>query len=219
MSYGSQISDMLKEHSIFSSIDDKIIKKISRDSRCILSFSKVGEDVIKGNEHSHALGLILEGTVLVYRKGGGNPILLQRLNKGKLFGASTLFSPSGDYLTELKAGSDCTVYFLPFELVRELIVESPSFALNYISFLSGRIRFLNERLSELSAPTATQKLASYLIKGNDRIAVSKVQLASALGIGRASLYRSLDELSEMGLIASDGKNINVIDREGLISLI
>lgn len=219
MNYESQISDMLKAHSIFSSLDEKIILKICRDPRCIISFSKDGEDVIKSSEHSHALGLILDGTVLVYRKGGGNPILLQRLTKGKLFGVSTLFSPSDEYLTELKAGTDCTVFFMPFELIRELIVKAPSFALDYVSFLSGKIRFLNERLSELSAPSATQKLASYLIKGSDRIAVSKVQLASALGIGRASLYRSLDELSEMGLISSDGKNINVIDREGLISLI
>jgi CRP-like cAMP-binding protein len=98
-------------------------------------------------------------------------------------------------------------------------VGEPSFALDYVAFLSGKIRFLNERLSELSAPSALQKLSSYLLKDDGRIALSKVQLASALGIGRASLYRALDDLTEKGYISSDGKSVTVIDREGLMSLI
>ena len=141
------------------------------------------------------------------------------LTAGKLFGASTLFSDSSEYLTELKAGSDCKVFFMPSEIISELIVGEPSFALDYVAFLSGKIRFLNERLSELSAPSALQKLSSYLLKDDGRIALSKVQLASALGIGRASLYRALDDLTEKGYISSDGKSVTVIDREGLMSLI
>ena len=71
----------------------------------------------------------------------------------------------------------------------------------------------------LRSPSALQKLASYLLKDEGRIALSRVQLASALGIGRASLYRALDELTDKGYISSDGKNVTVIDREGLMSLI
>lgn len=215
----SQIVNLLKMHSIFSSLSSKKIETISCDDRCFISSSKDGDDIIKVGSSSSALGLILEGNVLVYRKGGGLPVLLQRLTAGKLFGASTLFSDSSEYLTELKAGSDCKVFFMPSEIISELIVGEPSFALDYVAFLSGKIRFLNERLSELSAPSALQKLSSYLLKDDGRIALSKVQLASALGIGRASLYRALDDLTEKGYISSDGKSVTVIDREGLMSLI
>lgn len=214
----SQIVNMLKMHSIFSSITTERIEMISCDKRCFISSSKEGDDIIKVGS-SPALGLIIEGNVLVYRKGAGLPVLLQRLTEGKLFGASTLFSDSSEYQTELKAGSESKVFFIPSEIISELIISEPSFALDYVAFLSGKIRFLNERLSELSAPSALQKLASYLLKDEGRIALSRVQLASALGIGRASLYRALDELTDKGYISSDGKNVTVIDREGLMSLI
>jgi CRP-like cAMP-binding protein len=219
MEHKSQIINMLKEHSIFSSLDYKSIEKISSDPRCFIKLSKEGDDIIDNCASSPALGLILEGTVLVYRKGGGLPVLLQRLTEGKLFGVSTLFCDSSEYLTELKAGSSCKVFFLPCSIITELITSTPSFAIDYIKFLSGKIRFLNGRLSELSAPSALQKLASFLIKGEGKLALSKVQLASALGIGRASLYRAIDELIEKGYISSDGKQITVKNREGLISLI
>lgn len=219
MNNGSKITQMLKGHSIFSSLSLEKIDNIGCDPRCFIVSSKQGDDIIGSSKSCSALGLILYGTVLVYRKGCGQPVLLQRLSEGKLFGASTLFSDSAEYITELKAGTDCMVFFIPYEIVKELITSEPSFAINYVTFLSGKIRFLNERMNELSAPSILQKLASFLLREEGNIAVSKVQLASALGIGRASLYRALDELTAKGFITSDGKRVIIRDREGLISLI
>ena len=215
----TKIADMLSNHSIFSSLSKDKICTICDDPRCSIVSSVQGKNIINSSSQSSALGLILEGTVLVYRKGNGTPVLLQSLSEGKLFGASTLFSDSTDYLTELKAGSNCSVFFIPSEIVTELIMSEPSFAIDYVTFLSGKIRFLNERLNELSAPSTLQKLASFLLRGDERITVSKVQLASVLGIGRASLYRALDELVERAYISTDEKAVTIIDRNGLISLI
>ena len=74
-------------------------------------------------------------------------------------------------------------------------------------------------MSELSAPSVTQKLAAFLLREENGIAQTKVKLASALGVGRASLYRALDELTESGLISVDGKSVTVIDSEGLSNII
>lgn len=213
------IAQLLKAHPIFASVSDEKLDSISRDPRCFTVTTRGGEDILDDEHFSPALGLIITGTVLVYRKGGGLPVLLQRLEEGKLFGVSTLFSKSKDYVTELKAGSDCRVFFIPAVIVRELLSTSAEFSSDYIAFLSGKIRFLSERISELSAPTIVQKVAVFLLRGEGRLAPNKVQLASALGIGRASLYRALDELSEQGLISLEGKNVVITDREGLIKLI
>lgn len=215
----SYVSQLLTANPIFSSLSKETADRLSSDPRCFLVSAKCGHNVLSDESIPPALGLILSGTVLVYRKGGGLPILLQRLEEGKLFGSSTLFSDNCDYVTELKAECDCSIFFIPTVIVRELINASPQFSLDYISFLSGRIRFLNERISELSAPSTVQKLAAFLLKGNESIAPSKVQLASALGIGRASLYRALDELCEKGLIRLDGKTVEITDRDGLSKLI
>ncbi len=211
-----EITALLKKHPIFRSLSDVKLFEIGSDGRCRTVSASDGAEI---SANGLGLFLILSGSVLVFRKGNGLPVLLQRLEKGKVFGAASLFSEEKEDVTMLRAEGDASAFFLPIGLITELIENDSAFALSYIAFLSGKIRFLNRRMSELSAPSVTQKLASFLLREESSIAQTKVKLASALGIGRASLYRSLDELSEMGLISVDGKSVTVIDREGLSSII
>lgn len=211
-----EITALLKKHPIFGSLEDKRLSEIASDVRCKTFTSFNGEEI-----SSNGLGLfmIISGSVLVFRKGNGLPVLLQRLEKGKVFGAASLFSEETEDVTILRAEGDASTFFLPIALITELICENSDFALSYVTFLSEKIRFLNKRMSELSAPSVTQKLAAFLLRKENGIAQTKVKLASALGIGRASLYRALDELEETGLISVDGKNVTVIDPEGLSAII
>lgn len=211
-----EITALLKKHPIFGSLEDKRLSEIASDVRCKTFTSFNGEEI-----SSNGLGLfmIISGSVLVFRKGNGLPVLLQRLEKGKVFGAASLFSEETEDVTILRAEGDASTFFLPIGLITELICENSDFALSYVTFLSEKIRFLNKRMSELSAPSVTQKLAAFLLRKENGIAQTKVKLASALGIGRASLYRALDELEETGLISVDGKNVTVIDPEGLSAII
>ena len=212
----NEITDLIKKHPVFSSLSNDRLSAIVHDERCAV-FSNRGGDRISAN--GNGLFLITSGNLLVYRKGSGLPVLLQRLERGRLFGAASLFCEENEEVTELRADGDTSAFFIPIELIKELIRDDSTFALSYISFLSGKIRFLNRRMSELSAPSVTQKLAAYLLREESGIAKTKVKLASALGVGRASLYRALDELAEMGLISLDGKGVTVIDKEGLSNII
>ncbi len=211
-----EITVLLKKHPIFSSLSDKTLLKIASDERCKTASASDGEEI---SANGLGLFLITSGSVLVFRKGCGLPVLLQRLEKGKVFGAASLFGNESEDVTILRAEDDASVFFLPIELITELVREDSAFAMSYIAFLSGKIRFLNRRMSELSAPSVTQKLAAFLLREENGIAQTKVKLASALGIGRASLYRALDELTEMGLISVEGKSVTVIDRKSLSAII
>lgn len=211
-----EIIDLLKKHSIFGTLSDAKLSQIASDTRCKIKSAANGEEI---SAKGLGLFLIISGSVLVFRKGNGLPVLLQRLESGRVFGAASLFSDENQDVTVLRAENDASVFFLPIELISELVQTDSAFALSYITFLSGKIRFLNRRISELSAPSVTQKLAAFLLREEEDIAQTKVKLASALGIGRASLYRALDELAEMGLISLDGKSVTVIDPNGLSNII
>lgn len=211
-----EITALLSKHPIFRSLPEKKLSEILSDLRCKTVSAADGEEV---SANGLGLFLILSGSVLVFRKGHGLPVLLQRLEKGKVFGAASLFSEENESVTILRAEGDASAFFLPIGLIEELIRDNSTFALSYVTFLSGKIRFLNKRMSELSAPSVTQKLAAFLTRKENSIAQTKVKLASALGVGRASLYRALDELTELGLISVDGRNVTVIDPEGLSSII
>ena len=211
-----EITALLKKHPIFRSLSDVKLSNIVSDSRCKTVSASDGEEI---SANVLGLFLILTGSVLVFRKGNGLPVLLQRLEKGKVFGAASLFSEENEAVTILRADGDASAFFMPIGLITGLIRDNSAFALSYVTFLSGKIRFLNKRISELSAPSVTQKLAAYLTREENTIAQTKVKLASALGIGRASLYRALDELTELGLISVDGRSVTVMDPEGLSSII
>jgi len=203
---------------LFGVLSEEAIIALTADPRCITLCFAGGQGVNADDEFRCALGLVLKGQVDVHRMGSGSRVLLNRLEEGRLFGCATLFSEEEQYVTAITARTKTEIFFIPSMVCEELITAYPAFALAYIRFLSDRIRFLNRRLASLAAPGVEEKLAKFFSECADTITPNMAQLASALGIGRASLYRMVEDFVGRGLLAKNGKTITVIDRDGLIAL-
>ncbi len=204
---------------LFGCLSEERLSKIVSDSRVVLSEYSSGEGIYTDSDFKKALGVVIDGSVRVMRLGNGASVILNRLGSGGIFGAASLFCNDESYVTEIISEGASRVLFVPSEVCSELICLENCFALSYIRFLSGKIRFLNRRISELSAAGAERKLAKYLAECNFKPEQNMKQLASILGIGRASLYRMLDSFTESGLIEKQGKNIVIKDIEGIKKLI
>ena len=96
---------------------------------------------------------------------------------------------------------------------------------NYLAFLSQRIRFLNKKIAGFTQSGAEGKLARYLLEvaasqGKDSLLLptSIQNIAKILNLGRASLYRALDTLSDLGYIVREGKTVRLLNIPGLKSL-
>ena len=90
----------------------------------------------------------------------------------------------------------------------------PQMAMNYIRFLSGRIRFLNRRLDAFSKNTVPARLMSFLTSeanGRSVSVKSYTKLSESICISRATLYRALDTLESDGKIRRDRKNIVLLE--------
>ena len=133
-----EITELLKKHPIFSPLSSEKLKEIVFDPRCKTVSALQGEKISSGG---CGLSLITSGSVLVFRRGGGQPVLIQRLEKGRVFGAASLFCEESEDVTELKAETDAAVFFIPIALITKLIEADSNFAVAYIAFLSGKIRF------------------------------------------------------------------------------
>ncbi len=82
---------------------------------------------------------------------------------------------------------------------------------NYLSFLTGRIFYLNRRIDAYTGGSAECRLAMYLLDNQQDGVPPKVtlpfgmnKLAELLGIGRASLYRAMETLEKKGIAARKG---------------
>lgn len=173
-----------------------------------------GDVIYSPQTAKRALALILEGHVRVWQ----GRVPMNDLVEGDVFGAAALFGTGEEYPSTVVAESDCRVLYIPQETVVQWMKEVPAVAENYVGFLSDRIRFLNRRLSTLTAGQADGKLWRYLLAHRDEngvvyVAEGMTALAERLDMGRSSLYRSLDALVLTGRIHRERKKIIILQTE------
>ena len=200
---------------LFQNIDEILIEQLCSDNRCeLLSYPRSA--VIFNETHFRpCLGILLSGEVLVEKNtADGKRLNMSRLHPGECFGAAAMFQKRGRYASVLTAKRPTQVLFLPQAVITWAMQRSDTITENYITYLSGRIWFLSSRISALTAGTAQQKLAVYLLEQGD-MAISMTDLSQQLNIGRASLYRAVEELEAAGGIFRQGKNVCVKEEEAL----
>ena len=171
------------------------------------------------NEDEAGLYFLSKGRAKVVGTEGGAYVMRTVLQPGSVFGAAQLFSRTGkmSFVVALTAGS---CLFLPTEAIERFLKEDGRFAMNYIVFLSDRIRFLNRRISSFTAGHGENMLAAYLLSlpgvedgASLTMKLSMTSLASSLGVTRPTLYRAFAFLEESGAIRKDGKTVLILSKE------
>ena len=178
-----------------------------------LTFAK-GEIIYDPKSAQRALAYVVEGQVRVCH----GRVVMNDLVSGDVFGAAALFGSSEPYPSTVMALTPCRILLIPQETVSRWMAAVPQVGENYVRFLSDRIRFLNRRLSTLTAGQSDGKLWRYLLAHRDADGVvllpgGMTELAERLDMGRSSLYRSMDALTEAGRIRREGKRIYVLKTE------
>jgi len=173
-----------------------------------------GDTIYSRDGAQKALALIRNGHVRVLQ----GRVVMNDLLAGDVFGVAALFGSEEDYPTTVVAETPCRILFIPQDTVVRWMATVPRVAENYVRFMSNRIRFLNLRLSTLTAGQADGKLWRWLLANRDDNGVVTVAngmsaLAERLDMGRSSLYRSLEALTEVGRIRRAGKKIFILRTE------
>lgn len=176
------------------------------------AFAK-GDVVYDAQNAQRALAYVLEGRLRVFH----GKVVMNDLHPGDVFGAAALYGSTEPYPSTVVAETSCRILLIPQETVSRWMAAVPRVGENYIQFLSDRIRFLNRRLATLTAGPADDKLWRYLLAHRDNDGVvalpGMTELADRLDMGRSSLYRSLDALTDAGRIRRLDKHTILITME------
>jgi CRP-like cAMP-binding protein len=114
-------------------------------------------------------------------------------------------------MSRLVAASACEIACIPAALWEEILYKNAVIMQRYVRFLTERIAFLNRKICYLTAGSTEQKLATYLSHTLPKdgtyvpLPLPAANLADLLDIGRASLYRAINKLTEDGFISHRGK--------------
>ena len=213
-----EIKELLRASPLFRSIsDDDLAEAIALLSPKTMTYPR-GAVLARVGEQITSLTLIGEGSAIVFRDAE-HKVQLNRLCVGDCFGAANLFASEARYPTEIIAKVACTCVSFSESALRALHLRFPSSALDYISFLSNRIRFLNKRIQDFSFGNAEEKVASLLLSSADEMGYANIPnlraAAESMNVGRATLYRILSHFTDRRLIEKNDKKIRILNQTEL----
>lgn len=191
---------ILRRVSLFSEGSEETISQAA--SLCVVQKYRAGETVC-GRTKDQMLGVVANGCVRVTTVVPNHTVVLRSIEAFGVFGAASLFGHDHPDTT-VTAREDSTVLCFDRASMEILLSMSNSLSLSYIAFLSDRVAFLNQKIATFTAGSAAAVLEQYLrslpSEGGMVMLPPLQRLAAQLGMGRASLYRALEELAARGRI-------------------
>ncbi len=207
---------------LFNGESAEALSRRLKDAAFTLSGFTKGE-IIFGEGDTHQLGILLSGSAFAHPSDGGCS-RLKTFSAGEIFGAAGVFCDEGrPPLCKIEAASDCRVLYIKREGVEKILYENPERSIEYIRFLSGRVEFLNRRISTFTSPEVLSRVAKHLLSTADRNGICEgvnlSALAKSLDISRTSIYRARNELINLKAISVEQKRVTLLDRATLENII
>jgi len=197
------------------------IRGIARDR-----FYDKGKEIFAEGDEGGGFYIVASGQVKVFKLSPeGKEHILHIYGPGHSFGEAPVFSGErfpASAETLLKSH----LLFFPRTNFVALLSGNPSLCMNLLADLSLRLRQFTIQIENLTLKEVPGRLASYLLTLSDEegqgnslsLNISKGQLAGLLGTIPETLSRIFLKMNNAGLIEVKGKEITILDRNGLQAL-
>ncbi|MBO5306149.1 MAG: Crp/Fnr family transcriptional regulator [Clostridia bacterium] len=204
---------------LFQGISSEAILALITSPKTVTQSFKAGDFIYSPESTEKQLGVFLSGNATAHSVDSQNGVLLRSFAKNDMFGLATLFGSRNRYVSIITAKNSCRVMFFSAEDIRVLL-DDPTFSMNYIRCLSDKICYLNTKISCFTAGSPERKLAFFLCLQSPAksfsLNINANALSEMLNVGRASLYRVFDKFTADGFIKKEGKTITLIDRNAMM---
>lgn len=206
--------EFFKKIPLFSALSEKEILRLIADSET--SVFSAGEEITCA-AGLRSVKVILSGAVSVTKKNGEKELLMRIVQAGGILGVASIFTEKSKPLSRIKAIKETEAIFISSDTMQGFVRGNKDFAESYIRLLTSKIQFLNNRIKAYTSVSAESRLAFHILSldeaqnGQVEVGVSKTALADMLDVGRASLYRALDTLTDKGIIKYEKNIITVLD--------
>jgi CRP/FNR family transcriptional regulator len=195
---------------------------------------KKNQLIFKQDTPASGFFVIKTGRVKVYKvSSAGKEQVLNIFKAGDNF-AEVAALDGQPFPASAAALGQVELVFFPRSDFMNLVNADPSIAINMLISLSKHLRHLVGVIENLSFKDVPQRLAAYLLQlsasetetAMDRtrlintvtLDLTKTQLAAVLGTIPATLSRAFYRLDNEGIIAVDGSQVTILDRERLQTL-
>ncbi len=214
-----------KGKSIFCDLDDKALRSVS-DHKCMNSYKK-GEVVYLQGALPTGLYCVHAGKVkLTSTSNDGKSTIISIVTPGQLFGHKNVFNNEA-YQTTATVIEDSKVCYLEKKFFFNLLQDQPTVSIQLVNHLAREMGAAEKSISDLTQKTIRARLATFLLDavknfGKESqnkitldIKLTREEMASLIGGATETLIRLMTELKDEGIIAQDGKTIQILDLKAL----
>lgn len=216
------IYDLIPEISsniIFRNADKTKVSEFLKDDNISVTEYKEGDIIVDPNAKEIRIGIIMGGTVEISSPALTHKVLLKTAGKGFLFGVANLYLEGSDFPTRISARTPSKVLLIKPDAFRSMLESDEKMMADFLKFLCQKIVYLNRKIASYTVGNTEQKLAYFIyenaVDGVVGVDMSLSDIAVMLDMGRASLYRALDNLEANNIIARNGRKIEIIDKQKL----
>jgi len=205
---------------LFASVGDDELRALLEACRTI-DF-RAGQQVFRATGKAEGFYVILSGRVKVYKLSPrGEEQILHLYGPGETFAEAAMWAVAR-YPAHAEVVADAKLLAVSRSALKKAIARNAELALNMMAGLSAKLMEFNELIEQLSLREAPARLGRALLElsrqaGAEtiRLEQTKRQLAAQIGTAAETLSRTLRRLSASGLIRVRGREITILDREGL----
>ena len=170
----------------------------------------------------NSVGIIERGeAVLIRIDENGIETVMETLGPGGVFGKDLAFSGSRQDSLEVVSRSACDVLFIDYAHIlkrcENACTHHSILVQNMLRLMSGKAQTLSERVDVLSRRSIREKLMCYFHQQSQRagsaafrLPFSLSMLADYIATDRSAMMRELKRLKDDGVLASDGRQIKLL---------
>ena len=205
---------------------DELSELLKRTSSRVRNFSK-GDMVAQAGDEVFFLHIMILGSV----KGemvdvAGKVIKIEDIVPPRPLAPAFLFGNQNRYPVNITASDAVRILSIPVDEFLKMMQTNEGVLRNFVNNVSSRGQFLSNKIKFLSFTSIKGKLAQYLLDlagrtGTDRVTMplSQVQLSELFGVARPSVGRAISEMNHDGIIRTDGKVVELLDKPKLSRLL
>jgi CRP/FNR family cyclic AMP-dependent transcriptional regulator len=217
--------NILKATPLFAALDESEVNSLA--ARCGMRPYSQGEILFSEGDQCKGLYIIVSGRVRIFKtSSNGREQVLTVEGPGGSVAELPVFD-GGNYPASASALEKTEVLFVSRADLRAICLEKPEVSLKLLQVVGARLRRLVGIIEELSFTTVRHRLISWLLRQANAagrpgergtvfsLNTSHQELAAQIGTVRELVSRNLARLQAQSLIEMSGREITILDREGL----
>ena len=214
---------ILEKSTLFQGVEANVLRGYLEETPHHIQCYDKEETIFHLMDPALRIGIILEGRVEAQKSfPNGSQVNVSIRIPGEIIGPAAVFSKSQRYPCDIVALEPATLMMLRKEDLLSLMQKDVKILQNFTSEIASATYMLQQRLELLSYSGIAQKAAFWLLMQVRQTGKTAVQIpdsmsrwAMIMNVSRPSLHREMKKLKEEGIIRYEGKNIYVLDPDGL----